>query len=200
MDENNDHHQGRAPVMDTTDQPSEGDTFHDVLNGGVGMIGRGSVVDGKENAGEPLKNKKEQTCRAKCIPPVTFWFRAIEQVLINIVQAKPFIQPVKDLFPHGSAFLIKDFENAFIGDAEIRVAVKWARRGTVQNFSLHIKFGIVTRTKEGFRFILPIDGASQMGTTTVEKEQVIEIFRFANDKSTVAGGRPLPAVDLDLCE
>src|SRR5690242_12292676 len=96
--------------MDAADQPAKGNTLHDVLNGVIRMIRRRCVIDCEENPGGTLKNEKEQTRRAKGIPPVAFWLRTVEQVFVKIIQAKPFIQPVKDFFPHGLAFLVKDFE------------------------------------------------------------------------------------------
>ncbi len=100
MDEDDDHHQRCAPVMDAADQPAEGNAFHDVLDGVVGMIGGGSVINGQENPGHPLQNKKEQTRRAECVPPVALGFGAVKQIFVDIVQAKSFIQPVENFFPH----------------------------------------------------------------------------------------------------
>src|SRR5689334_19886033 len=46
----------------------------------------------------------------------------------------------------------------------------------------------------------PVNGAAQMRAATVEDQQVLGILRFADDKSTVTGGCPLPAIDLDARE
>ncbi len=42
MAENNDHHQGSAPVVDAADQPAEGHIVHDVLDAVVSMVGGGT--------------------------------------------------------------------------------------------------------------------------------------------------------------
>ena len=100
VDEDHQHHQTGAPVMDAADQPAEGHIVHDVLDAVVGVIGRGGVIDGQEDARQPLQNKKEQTGRAERVPPVAFRFGAVKQVFVHIVQAEAFIQPVVNIFPH----------------------------------------------------------------------------------------------------
>ena len=75
VNENYQHHERSTPVMDTAHQPTESDIVHDVLDTIVGVVWAGGVINGKENAGDGLQNKKEKAGTAKRVPPVAkrFW-------------------------------------------------------------------------------------------------------------------------------
>src|SRR6266498_4227633 len=138
--------------MNAADQPSERDTLHNILNRVIRMIRRGRVINGQENPGGALQNKKEQTRRAECIPPVAFWFRTVKQIFVKIIQAKPFIQPIKDFFPHGLAFLVKDLENTVFAHTKFSKTIEWTRWRAAQHFARRVEFGIMTRAKKGICF------------------------------------------------
>src|SRR5690349_24969472 len=97
-------------------------------------------------------------------------------------------------------FLVKNLEHAIFTYTEFAETVQRARRWSAQHFAGRIELGIMTRAEERVRFILPVDRASQMGTAAVQDEQIFGIFRFADDKSTMTGGGPLPTINLDACE
>ena len=108
------HHQRSAPVMDAADQPAEGHAIHNILDAVVGVIGRGRVVDGQENARDCLHHEQEQAGAAERIPPIAFRFGAIQDGLVQIVEAQTFIQPGEEFFEHGSAFHEMEQEDVFI--------------------------------------------------------------------------------------
>ena len=110
----------------------------------VGMVGRGGVIHGQEDAGGALEQEQEQAGRAECVPPVALWFGAVEQIFLQVVQAEAFIQPGKSFF-HMSALPQKDVEDAFPVDVEFRKTVERTRRRAVQHAPVLPETGVVAR-------------------------------------------------------
>src|SRR5512142_3375390 len=109
--------------MNTADQPSKGDSLHDVLDRVIGMIWRRRVIDGEENSRHALQNEKEQTRRAESVPPVALWFRTVEQIFVQVVQTKAFVKPVENFFPHRLGFLVEYLEHAIFAYPEFAISV-----------------------------------------------------------------------------
>jgi hypothetical protein len=58
MEKDQHHHSTPTPMVDSSKDPAHKDILHDVIDGLVGMIGRGTVIGSQQNSGHCLYNKK----------------------------------------------------------------------------------------------------------------------------------------------
>ena len=88
-------------MVNPADQPAKGHAVHDVRDAVVGVIRRGRVVHGQEDAGRDLQDEEEQGGRTQGVPPVPFGLGPIEYVLVETVEIQPFVKPLVHAAPHG---------------------------------------------------------------------------------------------------
>ena len=88
------HHGARPPVMQTADQPAEREVVGDVGDTGVGLSRLGDVVDGEEDSRDELNRDGEEGRAAERVGPVDLGDLAKEDRRPVAAPSGPLIEPV----------------------------------------------------------------------------------------------------------